>query len=197
MMKLLAHAIVSAALMLGGAPFLPAQDDSAIEEQFAREQKEKIDTIKEKLKYFESHVGDWVGLDEYYSVPKDITLSSTDEWKGFFSLDGTHFEMHGTGVSDGEKTTYKWLCTYDTQAEVYRAWYFDSNGNQETFAMDWDDEKKVLVWTSEPDEYDRVSSFFLKVEGNEMKGEGTTTTAGSREPVGKHKMSYKKKRIRI
>jgi hypothetical protein len=197
-MKLTAPAILWAALALVATPALPAQDaPPAGEDERAAAQAEKLATIKEKLKYFESHVGEWVGSEEYHVIPTDTTLTTTDEWKGFFSLEGTHFEMHGKGVSDDGPTTYKWICTYDTEEEVYRAWYFDSDGNQERFEMDWDDAKKVLVWTSAADEDDRVSSFFMRVEGNEIKGEGETTLGDGNEPLIKHTMTYKKKRIRI
>jgi len=201
-MKLSPHTAMGAALALALAltlaPALSAQEDPAsAEAQRAEAQAEKIATIKEKLKYFESHVGEWVGTEEYHVIPTDTTLSTTDEWKGVFSLEGTHFEMHGKGVSDDGPTTYKWICSYDTEEEIYRAWYFDSDGHQEIFEMDWDEEKKVLVWTSAADEDDRISSFFMKVEGNEIKGEGETTTVGSDEPLIKHTMAYKKKRIRI
>lgn len=198
MMKPFAPALLWTALMLALAPALAAQEDAAPgAEERAKAQAEKIATIKEKLKYFESHVGEWVGAEEYHVIPTDTTMTTTDEWKGIFSLEGTHFEMHGKGVSEDGPTTYKWVCTYLPEDEVYRAWYFDSDGNQETFEMDWDEEKKVLVWTSAADEEDRVSSFFMKVEGNEIKGEGETTLAGSDEPLIKHTMTYKRKRIRI
>lgn len=198
MMKLLAPVVVLVALLVGGAPLLLAQDEAPEAEEAAREQEEKLATIKEKLKYFESHVGEWVGSEEYHVIPTDTTLTTTDEWRGAFSLEGTHFEMQGKGVSDDGPTTYKWICTYDTEAEVYRAWYFDSDGNQENFEMDWDEAKKVLVWkSSADDDDDRISTFYMKVEGNEIKGEGETTTAGSDEPLVKHTMTYKKKRIRI
>jgi len=198
MMKPFVPAVLWAALGLLMMPCLPAQDQepSGPDEQ-AEAQARKVATIKEKMKYFESHVGEWVGSEEYHVIPTDTTLTTTDEWKGLFSLEGTHFEMHGKGVSDDGPTTYKWICTYDAEAEVYRAWYFDSDGNQEIFEMDWDDEKKVLVWTSTADEDDRVSTFFMRVEGNEIKGEGETTLGEREEPLIKHSMSYKKKRIRI
>jgi hypothetical protein len=198
MMKPFAPAVLWAALALLVMPCLPAQDEepSGPDEQ-AEAQARKVSTIKEKMKYFESHVGEWVGSEEYHVIPTDTTLTTTDEWKGLFSLEGTHFEMHGKGVSDDGPTTYKWICTYDAEDEVYRAWYFDSDGNQELFEMDWDDVKKVLVWTSAADEDDRVSTFFMRVEGNEIKGEGETTLGEEGEPLIKHTMTYKKKRIRI
>ena len=198
MMKPFAPALLWTPFMLALTPALAAQEDAAPgAEERAKAQAEKIATIKEKLKYFESHVGEWVGAEEYHVIPTDTTMTTTDEWKGIFSLEGTHFEMHGKGVSEDGPTTYKWVCTYLPEDEVYRAWYFDSDGNQETFEMDWDEEKKVLVWTSAADEEDRVSSFFMKVEGNEIKGEEETTLAGSDAPLIKHTMTYKRKRIRI
>ena len=200
MIKLFMPAALWACLALALSPSLPAQDDPSPEEAEAEQERareEKLATIKEKLKYFESHVGEWVGSEEYHVIPTDTTMTTTDEWKGFFSLEGTHFEMHGKGVSDDGPTSYKWICTYDANDEVYRAWYFDSDGNQEKFEMDWDDQKKVLVWTSEADDDERVSSFFMRVEGNEIKGEGETTFAGNDQPLIKHTMKYKKKRIQI
>ena len=198
-MKLSSLSSLGAALALSLAPALPAQEDptpSPAQER-AEAQAEKIALIKEKLKYFESHVGEWVGSEEYYIVPTDTTLTTTDEWKGFFSLDGTHFEMHGQGVSDDGPTSYKWICSYDPASELYRASYFDSDGNHEIFQMDWDPNKKILLWTSEADEDERISTFFMKVEGNEIKGEGATTLGDDSTPLIKHSMSYKKKRIRI
>lgn len=197
-MKPIVPVILWAALALISSPALSAQDEPpADEEARAEAQAEKIATIKEKMKYFESHVGEWVGSEEYHIIPTDVTLTTTDEWKGFFSLEGTHFEMHGKGVSDDGPTTYKWICTYDADGELYRAWYFDSDGNHERFEMDWDETRKVLVWTSAEDEDERVSSFFMRVEGNEIKGEGKTTLGESDEPLIKHTMSYRKKRVRI
>ena len=197
-MKPIVPVILWAALALISSPALSAQDEPpADEEARAEAQAEKIATIKEKMKYFESHVGEWVGSEEYHIIPTDVTLTTTDEWKGFFSLEGTHFEMHGKGVSDDGPTTYKWICTYDAEGELYRAWYFDSDGNHERFEMDWDETRKVLVWTSAEDEDERVSSFFMRVEGNEIKGEGTTTLGESDEPLIKHTMTYRKKRVRI
>lgn len=197
-MKPIVPVILWAALALIFSPALSAQDEPpADEEARAEAQAEKIATIKEKMKYFESHVGEWVGSEEYHIIPTDVTLTTTDEWKGFFSLEGTHFEMHGKGVSDDGPTTYKWICTYDAEGELYRAWYFDSDGNHERFEMDWDETRKVLVWTSAEDEDERVSSFFMRVEGNEIKGEGKTTLGESDEPLIKHTMTYRKKRVRI
>ncbi len=197
-MKPIVPVILWAALALISSPALSAQDEPpADEEARAEAQAEKIATIKEKMKYFESHVGEWVGSEEYHIIPTDVTLTTTDEWKGFFSLEGTHFEMHGKGVSDDGPTTYKWICTYDADGELYRAWYFDSDGNHERFEMDWDETRKVLVWTSAEDEDERVSSFFMRVEGNEIKGEGKTTLGESDEPLIKHTMTYRKKRVRI
>lgn len=197
-MKPIVPVILWAALALIFSPALSAQDEPpADEEARAEAQAEKIATIKEKMKYFESHVGEWVGSEEYHIIPTDVTLTTTDEWKGFFSLEGTHFEMHGKGVSDDGPTTYKWICTYDADGELYRAWYFDSDGNHERFEMDWDETRKVLVWTSAEDEDERVSSFFMRVEGNEIKGEGKTTLGESDEPLIKHTMTYRKKRVRI
>lgn len=197
-MKPIVPVILWAALALISSPALSAQDEPpADEEARAEAQAEKIATIKEKMKYFESHVGEWVGSEEYHIIPTDVTLTTTDEWKGFFSLEGTHFEMHGKGVSDDGPTTYKWICTYDAEGELYRAWYFDSDGNHERFEMDWDETRKVLVWTSAEDEDERVSSFFMRVEGNEIKGEGKTTLGESDEPLIKHTMTYRKKRVRI
>jgi|GEM_PF-2325297 len=196
-MKISLFPALGAALAFLLCPCLPAQEEPSAQEELAEAQAEKLATIKEKLKYFDSHVGEWVGSEEYQILPTDTTLTTTDEWKGFFSLEGTHFEMHGQGESEDGPTTYKWICSYDPEEELYRAWYFDSDGNQERFEMDWDDKKKVLVWTSAGDDDERVSTFFMKVEGNEIKGEGETTIAGSKEPVIKHTMTYKKKRIRI
>ena len=197
-MKPIVPVILWASLALIFSPALSAQDEPpADEEARAEAQAEKIATIKEKMKYFESHVGEWVGSEEYHIIPTDVTLTTTDEWKGFFSLEGTHFEMHGKGVSDDGPTTYKWICTYDADGELYRAWYFDSDGNHERFEMDWDETRKVLVWTSAEDEDERVSSFFMRVEGNEIKGEGKTTLGESDEPLIKHTMTYRKKRVRI
>jgi hypothetical protein len=203
-MKLFSLTVIRAALTLALATTLPAQDEPLSPEQVEQAQEaqaeaaaEKLATVKEKLKYFASHVGEWVGTEEYQIIPTDTTLTTTDEWKGLFSLDGTHFEMHGQGVSDDGPTSYKWICSYDPEAELYRAWYFDSDGNHELFKMDWDEARKVLVWVSAADDDERVSTFFMKVEGNEIKGEGATTIAGSNEPLIKHTMTYKKKRIRI
>jgi hypothetical protein len=178
-------------------PVRGADEDEPPEPSPAEVRAEKVALIKEKMKYFESHVGEWVGEEHYHSIPNDRKFNTKDEWKGYFSLEGTHFEMHGRGVSDDGPTTYTWICSYDTENEVYRAWYFDSDGNTDTFQMEWDDERKVLLWTSEDEDDERTSTFFMKVEGNTITGEGETTIGGSDEPVIKHTMSYKKKRIRI
>jgi hypothetical protein len=195
-MKSIPHAALLLVLCLASP--LPAEDeDEKPQPNPAEARSEKVALIKEKMRYFESHVGEWVGEEHYHIIPLDKKSDTKDEWRGFFSLEGTHFEMHGRGVSEDGPTTYTWICSYDAENELYRAWYFDSDGNSDTFEMDWDEKRKVLIWTSEHDEDERTSTFFMKVEGNEITGEGETTAGGSEEPLIKHTMSYKKKRIRI
>jgi hypothetical protein len=163
------------------------------------ERAQRIAEIKEKMKYFESHVGEWIGEETYELAVGDRRKTVTkDQWKGLVSLDGTHFEMHGEGTDeDGEKTTYKWICTYDPDAEIYRAWYFDSAGNSDQFEMEWDDEEKTLRWTTEDEEEDRTSTFTMKVEGNEITGQGETSRASDGMTLINHSMKYKRKRIRV
>jgi hypothetical protein len=195
------NATAAPALLLALALALPLTAADEKEEERPRDaeeaRREKVALIKERMRYFESHVGEWVGEEHYHIIPLDQKSDTRDEWKGFFSLEGTHFEMHGRGVSEDGPTTYTWICSYDAEEDVYRAWYFDSDGNRDTFVMEWDREKKVLVWTSEDEENERTSTFFMKVDGNEITGEGETTATGSDEPLIKHTMSYRKKRIRI
>lgn len=194
-MKFILHSALALSLVL--ACPLRAQDEDQPERDYAAERAEKVEAIKEKMKYFESHVGEWTGEERYHVLPTDVESETKDEWKGFFSLDGTHFEMHGKGVSEEGPTTYKWICTYDAAGEVYRAWYFDSSGNKDQYEMDWDDDKKVLVWTSEDEELGTVSTFFMRVKGNEITGEGETSAAGSGAPLIKHTMTYKKKKLKV
>ncbi len=200
-MRTLTLAAAAAALLLGLPVAAPvrAQDDNdpaEAERQRETEQKEKVELIKEKMKYFQSHVGEWVG-EEHYEVPGTPFKESTkDEWKGIFALDGTHFEMHGRGESDRGVTTYKWVCTYDADEEVFRAWYFDSKGGHDTFEMEWNKEEKTLVWMSDEDEDGTTSTFRMKVEGNEITGSGSTMNEDGDEIV-KHTMNYKKKRVQI
>ncbi|MGI8602494.1 MAG: hypothetical protein ACR2OZ_05795 [Verrucomicrobiales bacterium] len=187
-------------LMLVTAPTLRAAADEDPDVQKAEaERAARLKAIKQRMKYFESHVGEWAGEETYQLTVGDRQKSVTkDEWKGLFSLDGTHFEMHGEGTDqEGGKTTYKWICTYDPETENYRAWYFDSNGNTDEFEMEWDDGEKTLLWTSEDDEQDRVSTFTMKVTDNEITGKGETTRASDDETLIVHSMKYKRKRIRI
>lgn len=173
-------------------------DDAPSSEEEARErQKQQIAVIKEKMRYFEPFVAEWVGEEHYDYLLTGESTMHRDEWRGFFSLEGTHFEMHGKGEADEgeEPVTYKWICTYDPQAEVYRAWYFDSRGNTDEYEMDWDDKKKALVWTSESERM--VRRFHMKVEGNELTGGGAYFFQGVDEPIARHTMSYKKRKIKI
>lgn len=194
-MKLILHCALALSFVL--ACPAPAQEEDSPDRDREAERAEKLSLVKDKMKYFESHVGEWVGEEIYHVLPTDVESSSKDEWKGFFSMEGTHFEMHGKGVSDEGTTIYKWICTFDTTQEIYRAWYFDSNGNRDQFQMDWDDEKKVLVWYSEDEEIGTLSTFFMRVNGNEISGEGETSAADSGAPLIKHTMTYKKKRLKI
>jgi hypothetical protein len=106
--------------------------------------------------------------------------------------------MHGEGTDeDGEKTTYKWVCTFDADDEVFRAWYFDSNGNSSQFQMEWDEDEKALRWTEEDEEEGFISSFIMKVGQNEITGSGETTSAADGETLWTQTMKYKRKRIRV
>lgn len=197
-MRILAFTLT---LFLAGLAPVAAQSDpdqEPLTEEQARElQKEQLALVKEKVKYFEPFVAEWTGTEHYDYLISGESADSKDEWKGLFTLEGTHFEMHGKGESseDEEPTTYKWICTYDPKAEVYRAWYFDSRGNTEEFEMDWDDKKKALVWSSEDDR--TVRNFYMKVEGNELTGGGEYFPHGSDQPIVTHTMSYKKKKIKV
>jgi hypothetical protein len=184
--------VLACAVPAPGADEKPQADPAA-------ERAHRVAQIKEKMKYFDSHVGEWVGEEIYELAIGDRQKTVTkDQWKGFVTLGGTHFEMQGEGTDeDGEKTTYKWICTYDPDAEVYRAWYFDSGGNAEQFEMEWDDEEKTLRWTTENEDEDRTSTFFMKVEGNEITGEGETTRSSDGTQLLVHSMKYKRKRIRV
>jgi hypothetical protein len=196
-MKLLPVTICCSSLAAAGAA--RADEKSEAQKAAAAASEAKVRTIKERMKYFDSHVGEWTGEETYELNFGEKEKSVTrDEWKGLFSLDGTHFEMHGEGVDeDGKKTVYKWVCTFDADDEVYRAWYFDSNGNSSLFQMEWDDDEKSLRWTEEDEDEGLVSTFIMKVEQNEITGTGETSRAADGETLWTQTMKYKRKRIRV
>ena len=173
------------------------QDLKQAQDEAKKARKEKTEAIKEKMRYFESHVGEWIGTETYEVAGLGQKETSKDEWKGFYSLDGTHFEMHGRSDGQDGVTTYKWICTYDMDQEQYLAWYFDSDGSQDTFTMDWNEEKKTLIWTSEDEDNDRASEFYMKVEGNEITGKGEISRASDGETLINTSLKYKKKRISV
>jgi hypothetical protein len=186
-------------LVLAAAPGAWGADETPDAENAQQERAARLKTIRDRLKYFESHVGEWTGEETYeLTIGDQRKFVTKDEWKGLFTLDGICFEMHGSGTDEeGEKTTYKWICTYDPEAEQFRAWYFDSNGNHDEFEMEWDEKEETLRWTSEDEEQDRISTFTMKVEENQITGKGETTRASDDETLLVHSMKYRRKRIRI
>jgi hypothetical protein len=174
-------------------------DDRAHSEKESSDEaaKKKLQLVQEKMRYFQSHIGLWEGTQKYHSLFNDEKSESLDKWEGYFSLNRTHFEMDGEGREGEKKTTYKWVVTYLTDEEVFRAWYFDSNGNRSEYEIEWDADEDTMVWTTSDEENGIESSFTLKVSGEEINGAGKSLRADNGEILATQKIKYKKKSVSI
>jgi hypothetical protein len=173
-------------------------DESRSEKKSAEESSDKnLQLVREKMRYFQSHIGAWEGTQKYHILAKDEKTESLDKWEGYYSLNRTHFEMDGEGSEEGKKTVYKWVVTYIPDEELYRAWYFDSNGNRSEYEIEWDEEEDTMVWTTEDEENGIESSFTLKVAGEEITGTGKSLRTDDGEVLATQKIRYKKKSVSI
>ncbi len=176
------------------------KDDEAELRDFKKEREERVQLIREKMKYFDSHEGEWTGTqtDVYTLVGgKKKKVAQKDEWTGHFTLGRVWFQMDGTASGEDGASSYTWMCTYDPEAELYRATYFGDDGSTTAYEMEWSEEKKTLIWRTGSEEEGRLVEFIQKVEGNEMTGGGETKSALNNEVVQTTELKYKKKKLKI
>jgi hypothetical protein len=158
---------------------------------------ERVATARRKMKYFQSHVGEWVGTETYETVATGQKVTIKDEWKGSYSLGGSVFEMQGHSEGPFGKSNYKWMITYDVEDEAFYASVYDDEGSVTDYVLTWDEEEKTLLWSSEDEDNDRVSELLLKAEGHEIHGEGTVNQLSDGVTMTHVQMSYRKKVISI
>lgn len=148
-------------------------------EQFQQKMKEKEAedkaTVAKMMKVFTPLEGEWIGQEELkFEDPANPTLKWKDQWKGVFTMGTRYFEMTGKTAGEDMNSEYKWICTYDTEIQRYRAWYFGDNAINQYVGMLSEDGKHV-VWRTRSRLTGSESEFTMEAEGNRVKCHGTDT----------------------
>ncbi|MES2706901.1 MAG: hypothetical protein V4726_09900 [Verrucomicrobiota bacterium] len=153
--------------------------DQLTPEQFQQKMKEKEAadkaTVLKMMKVFIPLEGEWTGHEELkFEDPANPNLKWKDQWKGVFTMGTKYFEMTGKTAGEDMNSEYKWICTYDTEAQRYRAWYFGDNAINQYIGMLSEDGKHV-VWRTRSRTTGSESEFTMQAAGNRVKCHGTDT----------------------
>jgi hypothetical protein len=196
-----------AATFLVAAPAAYAQDDEEQEEEapmspeefkkFLKErEKENREAVLKMLKVFKPLEGEWTGTEKIEHTKEEDKIFDKewkDEWKGFYTLDGTHFEMTGQTQGD-EPTQYRWICTWDADEETYKAWYFGLNG-QNFYTGELSEDGKYVIWSTENEDTGYSSKFSMIPDGDRLKCDGKDRREG--RILSRQSSSYTRKKVAI
>ncbi|MDB6133796.1 MAG: hypothetical protein JWM59_2039 [Verrucomicrobiales bacterium] len=132
-------------------------------------------TVAKMMKVFSSLEGEWTGQEELkFEDASTPPLQWKDQWKGVYTMGSKYFEMTGKTAGEDMNSEYKWICTYDVEAQRYRAWYFGDNAINQYVGMLSEDGKHV-VWRTRSRVTGAESEFTMQAEGNRLKCRGTDT----------------------
>jgi hypothetical protein len=180
-----------------------AEEHKADDEKAEKEDKEKVTKM---MKVFKALEGEWTGKEkvEYNNeIPGQKNKPDAawdDTWKGFFTQNGRYFEMEGA-TSGALASTYKWVVTYDSGDDIYKAWSFGTTGFSE-YTGELSDDKKSVIWTSfrEGENFDMEDTFEFQVDGNSCKASGENVlkfSNGGTINYSTHTSSYTRKKVEI
>lgn len=206
LLSLLTSALAATFLIAAPAAFAQDEKDDQEEappfnaEEFKKrmkeQEKEAKETVHKMLKVFKPLEGEWTGTEkiEHTEEPlKALDKEWKDEWKGFFTMEGTYFEMTGKTQGD-ESTEYRWICTWDVSEETYKAWYFGVNG-QTLYTGELSDDGKHVIWTTENEENNSSTKFSMIPDGDRVKCDGKDRLNG--RIWSRQSSSYTRKKVAI
>lgn len=125
------------------------------------------------MKVFQSLEGVWTGHEELkYENDRFPAKTWKDVWEGKYTLGGRYFEMTGQTEGEDMNAAYKWVCSYDTGMQSYRAWYFGENSQNE-YTGKLSPDGRHVVWTVRNETNGSESRFSMIADGNRLKCEGT------------------------
>jgi hypothetical protein len=178
------------------APVPEEFDAEEFKEQLKEQEEEEKAQVATMMKVFKPLEAEWTGTEkiEHEDEPlKALDKSWKDEWKGFYTFGGRYFEM--TGQASGENSSaYRWICTWDTAAEVYRAWYFGDNA-QNQYVGQLSDDGKHIVWKTRG-QNGSTSQFEMIAEGDRVTCRGVDRAPGGR-PFSKQSSSYTRRKLEL
>ncbi len=199
---LLASALAASFLIAAPAAF--AQDEEApppfnadeFKKRMKEEAKEAKAAVQKMLKVFKPLEGEWTGTEKVEhseETLKPLDKEWKDEWKGFFSMEGTYFEMNGKTQGE-DPTEYRWICTWDESEETYKAWYFGVNG-QTLYIGELSEDGKHVIWTTESEENNSSTKFTMIADGDRVKCNGKDLLNG--RIWSRQTSSYTRKKVAI
>lgn len=178
------------------APVPEEFDAEEFKEQLKEQEEEEKAQVATMMKVFKPLEAEWTGTEkiEHEDEPlKALDKSWKDEWKGFYTFGGRYFEM--TGQASGENSSaYRWICTWDTAAEVYRAWYFGDNA-QNQYVGQLSDDGKHIVWKTRG-QNGSTSQFEMIADGDRVTCRGVDRAPGGR-PFSKQSSSYTRRKLEL
>ncbi|RYD31720.1 MAG: hypothetical protein EOP86_17290, partial [Verrucomicrobiaceae bacterium] len=120
-------------------PDADSPDQLSPEEFKERMKKKEADdkaTVAKMMKVFAALEGEWTGQEELkFEDASTPPLQWKDQWKGVYTMGSKYFEMTGKTAGEDMNSEYKWICTYDVEAQRYRAWYFGDNAINQYVGM--------------------------------------------------------------
>jgi hypothetical protein len=207
LLSLLTAALAALFLVSAPAAFAQEEDEPQEEERapmspeefkkFLKErEKANKDSVQKMLKVFKALEGEWTGtekIEHTQEEDKPFDKEWKDEWKGFYTFDGMYFEMTGQTQGD-EPTQYRWVCTWDTEEETYKAWYFGVNG-QNNYTGELSEDGKYVIWTTENEDTGYSSRFSMIPDGDRVKCDGKDRREG--RIMSRQSSSYTRKKVAI
>jgi hypothetical protein len=181
----------------GGEDAEPQEFDAEeFKQQLKEQEEEEKAQVATMMKVFKPLEAEWTGTEkiEHEDEPlKALDKSWKDEWKGFYTFGGRYFEM--TGQASGENSSsYRWICTWDAAAEVYRAWYFGDNA-QNQYVGQLSGDGKHVVWKTRG-QNGSTSQFEMIADGDRVTCRGMDRAPGGR-PFSKQSSSYTRKKLEL
>lgn len=173
-------------------PFNAEEYKKKVKEQ----QKESDAQIRKMLKVFKPLEGEWTGTEKVEHTDdqfKALDKEWKDIWKGFYTVDGRYFEM--TGKTEGEDPqSYRWVCTWDTSEEAYKAWYFGET-SQTLYTGELSSDGKYVIWTVANEDTESETKFSMIADGDKVKCSGTDRLAG--RVFSRQSSSYTRKKVEL
>lgn len=174
----------------------PELDVEELKRRSQEEQKARDADVRKMLTVFKPLEGEWTGeekIEHREERFKPFDKAWKDTWRGFYTVDGRYFEMTGQTEGD-EKTSYRWVCTWDSRDEAYKAWYFGET-SQTVYTGELSKDSKYVIWSVEDEETDTETKFSMIADGDRVKCSGTDRSGG--RIVSRQSSNYTRKRVEL